>query len=60
MKSHPILGKLAFQNRPCRVTHTRTAIGGSAPSPGMNPQNEFGMNKKKQGLQNSFVDGLGL
>ena len=30
-KSHPILGKLAFQNRPYRAAHPRMAIGGSAP-----------------------------
>ena len=30
MKSHPILGKLAFQNRLCRAAHPRMAIGGSA------------------------------
>ena len=31
MKSHPILGKLAFQNRPCRAAHPHMTIGGSAP-----------------------------
>ena len=36
MKSHPILGKLAFQHRPCRAAHPRMAIGGSAP-PGPHP-----------------------
>ena len=30
MKSHPILGKLAIQNRPYRAAHPRMAIGESA------------------------------
>ena len=30
MKSHPVLGKLAFQNRPRRAAYLHMAIGGSA------------------------------
>ena len=31
IKSHPVLGKLAFQNRPCGTAHPRMVICGSGP-----------------------------